>query len=110
MFILAQQEGPLPYPTPDLIGRDPVYDSGWAQGPNPPKNEFLSFLDGADDMLQRKRFATTALWVNHLAAAFDALRAARIHNLPLRQNLRIQVKTAWRAGSPALRASLEGRF
>jgi len=61
-------------------------------------------------MLERRRYATTGLWFNHLAAAFDAMRAARIHNFPLRQNMRIEVKTAWRSGSPAVRASVERSF
>jgi hypothetical protein len=50
------------------------------------------------------------LWFNHLAASFDALRTARIHNFPLRQNLHLQVKTAWRAGAPSLRAAVTRSF
>jgi hypothetical protein len=90
------------------IARDPVYGSGWDSAP--PKDQFTHYLDEADGMLERRRYASTALVFNHLAAAFDALRAARIHNFPLRQNLRIEVKTAWRSGSPAVRASVERSF
>ena len=92
------------------IARDPVYASGWEQARIPPHDEFRNYLDRADGMLARRRYASTALWVNHLAAAFDALRAARIHNLPLRQNLRLHVRTAWRSGSPSMRAWLSRSF
>jgi hypothetical protein len=90
------------------IGRDPAYATGWAADPT--QDQFVNYLDRADGMLERKRYATTGIWVNHLAAAFDAMRAARIHNIPLRQDLRIRVKTSWRHGSPAIRASLERKF
>ena len=92
------------------IARDPAYASGWANAAIPPHDEFRNYLDRADGMLERKRYTATALWLNHLVAGLDALRAARIHNIPLRQNLRLQVKTAWRAGSPSMRAWLERSF
>lgn len=90
------------------IARDPTYGSGWSSAP--PKDTFSHYLNEADGMLQRRRYASTALWFNHLAAAFDALRAARIHNFPLRQDLRIEVKTAWHSGSPGVRATLVRSF
>ena len=92
------------------IGRDPVYAQGWAQGSDPPQDDFVHYLDRADGMLERRRYATTGLWANHLVAAVDALRAARVHNIPLQQDLRISVKTSCRSGAPALRAALEWRF
>lgn len=90
------------------IARDPTYGAGWEA--TPPKDQFTHYLDEADGMLERRKYATTGLWFNHLAAAYDALRAARTHNFPLRQDLRIKVKTAWRSGSPVMRASLERSF
>jgi hypothetical protein len=92
------------------IGRDPAFADGWVQGPDPPQHEFVHYLDRADGMLDRRRYSTTAIWANHLTAALDALRAARIHNIPLQQDLRIKVKTSWRSGAPAVRAALERRF
>lgn len=92
------------------IARDPAYDAGWATGTDPPKDQFTHYLDGADGMLERKKYASTALWFNHLAAAFDALRAARIHNFPLRQDLQLKVKTSWHSGSAGLKATLERSF
>ena len=90
------------------IARDPTYAAGWVS--SGPQAEFSHTLDRADGMLERKRYATTGIWVNHLAAALDAMRAARIHNIPLQQDLRIRVKTSWKAGGPAIRASLERKF
>jgi len=93
------------------IARDPAYAAGWIQGAAiPPQDEFRNYLDRADGMLQRKKYATTGLWFNHLASAVDAMRVARIHNIPLQENLRIRLKTAWRSGGPAVRASLERSF
>lgn len=92
------------------IARDPTYTAGWATGPVPPQDEFRNYLDRADGMLARKRYATTGIWLNHLASAFDAMRTARMHNIPLQQDLRIRVKTSWRSGAPAIRASLERKF
>jgi len=92
------------------IARDPAYLPGWAGGPIPPRDEFRNFLDRADGMLSRKRYATTGLVVNHLVAAIDALRAARINNLPLRHNLQLKVKAAGGFGSPSVTACLEQKF
>ena len=90
------------------ISRDPTYAAGWVA--STPKDTHGNYLDQADGMLDRRRYATTALWFNHLAAAYDALRAARAHNFPLRENMKIQVKTSWRSGSPGLRATLVRSF
>jgi len=92
------------------IARDPAYQAGWATRAIPPRDEFRNFLDRADGMLARKRYATTALWVNHLVAALDALRAARINNLPLRRNLQLKLKTSGGLGRPSVTACLERRF
>jgi hypothetical protein len=92
------------------IAHDPAYAAGWAQSSSPPQDQFRNYLDRADGMLDRKKYASTALWFNHLASAVDAMRVARIHNIPLQENLRIRLKTAWRSGAPAVRASLERSF
>ena len=92
------------------IARDPVYLAGWATRAIPPRDEFRNSLDRADGMLARKRYATTELWVNHVIAAFDALRAARITNLPLRRNLQLKVKAAGGFGRQSVMACIERRF
>jgi hypothetical protein len=90
------------------IGRDPTYGAGWES--TSPQSEFTHFLDEADGMLQRRKIASTGLWFNHLVAAFDALRTARIHNFPLRQDMQLKVKTSWRGGNAGVRATLERSF
>ncbi len=92
------------------IARDPACLQGWFFNAIPPRDEFRNMLDRAEGMLARRRYATTAIWINHLAAAFDALRAARLNNVPLRQDLNLNLKTGWRRGSPTLQATLERRF
>lgn len=97
----------------DRIARDPTYAAGWSQPSTPterPQDQFRNYLDRADGMLDRKRYASTTLWFNHLASAIDAMRVARIHNIPLQENLHIHLKTAWRSGAPAIRASVERTF
>ncbi|HEY2956249.1 MAG TPA: hypothetical protein VGK89_13505 [Candidatus Eisenbacteria bacterium] len=94
----------------ERIARDPAYAGGWQVRAIPPRDEFRNFLDRADGMLARKRYATTGIWINHLVAALDALRAARIGNLPLRRNLQLKVKAAGGLGSPSVTACLERRF
>ena len=90
------------------IAHDPTYAAGWESVP--PRDQFTNYLDQADGMLQRRKYATTGLWFNHLASALDALRAARIHNFPLRQNLRLEVKTGWRPGATGVQATLVRKF
>ena len=71
---------------------------------------FGDLRDRSDERLHDARRAQAVLWVNHLVAAVDALRAARIHNLPLRDNLGIKARGGWRHGGPSLAISLEGKF
>jgi hypothetical protein len=92
------------------VANDPVYAPGWYSSSGPEVGTFRSYLDDEENMLRRSRFATTAIWINHLAAGLDAFRAARLNNLPLRQNLNLKLKTGWRHGSPTLVATLERKF
>jgi hypothetical protein len=41
--------------------------------------------------LRRSRIATTGLWINHLIASIDALRAARFNNMPLSRELGVRI-------------------
>ena len=94
-----------------LIVREPGYIDGWA-GPDPAQKraDFQHLRDLADGDTRRMRGSEKALWLNHLVAAFDALRAARIHNLPIRRNLELHIKSSWRGSGPAMTAMLERRF
>ena len=95
----------------DLIVRDPTYLDGW-RGPNRPETraDFQHLRDLSDGSVARTRATELGLWGNHLAAAIDGLRAARIHNLPIRRNLELQLKSSWRGGSPAVVAAIERKF
>jgi hypothetical protein len=92
------------------IARDPQYLAGWSTNAIPPRDEFRNALDRGEGMLARKRYATTAIWINHLLAGLDALRAARIANLPLGRDLELKLGAGWRGESPTLLAAVGRRF
>lgn len=92
----------------DLIGRDSRYQAGWVDGGT--QQRFGDLRDRSNHQLRRSKFAGGALWVNHLVAAADALRAARIQNLPLRRNLDLKASGGWNGGQPALRLAVESHF
>jgi hypothetical protein len=71
---------------------------------------WFSLRESADNAFRREREMDALLVLNHVLSAFDALRAARIHNLPLQQNLRLQLGERWNRGGPALRAALVRNF
>jgi hypothetical protein len=95
----------------NLISRDPSYLDGWS-GSNPASTaaDFQHFRDLSSGDLQRARYASGGLVLNHLASALDALRAARIHNLPIRENYELRLKSSWRRGSPDVVAILVRHF
>jgi len=71
------------------------------------------FRDGYDEyqgLRRRSRLFEVALWVNHAVSAFDALRAAHVHNLPLRPDTHLQMGARLVRGRPVLRAALTRRF
>jgi hypothetical protein len=93
------------------IATDPALLSGWS-GPDPEASrEGLDILLGDADKAQRRaNYVGGALWLNHLIAAADALRAARIHNIPIQRNLELRLKSSWKHGNPGVRVTLAGRF
>jgi len=95
----------------NLISKDPSYLDGWS-GSDPASTaaDFQHFRDLSTGDLQRSRYATGGLVLNHLASALDALRAARIHNLPIRENYELRLKSSWRRGSPDVVAVIVRRF
>jgi hypothetical protein len=92
----------------DLIANDPRYTAGWDG--EAARSTFADFRSHADDRLRVGRVATMGLWFNHVASGLDALRLARLHNLPLRRNLDLRVRAGWRHGSPEGMAVLVRRF
>lgn len=90
------------------IGSDPAYAAGW-EGGDPTRLAYRSTYDRSQHFERRARHAGEALWLNHLVAAVDALRAARLHNLTLAPRTSLQLRSGWRHG-PSLRAAVERRF
>lgn len=94
-----------------MLALDPTYAGGFA-GVNPSNEQvrFVALRGERDSKLRLTRRMETLLWLNHLVAAIDAFRAARIHNLPLRQQYQLRVAQKFRHGRPEFRAALVRRF
>ena len=95
----------------NLITVDPRYIDGWA-GPDRAmtRADFQHLRDLSDGSLERARTSDKLIWLNHMFSALDALRAARLHNLTLRPNLELQLKSSWHGTRPTMTAVLERRF
>ena len=94
----------------DLIGTDPRYLAGWAGDPPQTRGAFSELRQHSNARFRYGRYTGEGVWMNHVAAAFDALRAARLQNLRLQRNLELKVRSGWRDGRPTLFAALERRF
>ena len=93
------------------LATDPQYLAGF--GSNRPELVFSAFRDlrdHRDDTLRKTWLIGSAIWLNHLVAAFDAFRAARSHNLPLRQQYELKLGQRWNHGGPEFKAALVRRF
>jgi hypothetical protein len=87
--------------------RSPYYAAGFAS--DDARTLYESLQDSADRRRRYARYAVIGLVINHAVAAFDALRAARIHNLPLRRNLELQIRPTL-GGGAGFTAAVEGSF
>ena len=94
----------------EMIARDPGYLAGWAGQPTTTRSEFFDLRGAARGYYDRASNVGYALWLNHLVAALDALRAARLHNLTLQRNLELKLRSSWQGGRPAVMATLVRRF
>lgn len=94
----------------EMIARDPVYLAGWDTESADARGEFVGSLDASRGYQDRASVAGYVLWLNHLVAAFDALRAARSHNAMLRENLEVKLRSSWSGGHPGATVALVGRF
>jgi hypothetical protein len=94
----------------ETIARDPRYLAGWDGDPVVTRGAFSDIRGAARTHYDRASRLGYALWINHLVAALDALRAARLHNLPLQRNLELRLKSSWRDGRPNVMAVLVRRF
>jgi hypothetical protein len=94
----------------EMIARNPAYLAGWNGESEVTRGEFFGIRDASRGYYSRASGAGYALWLNHLIAAVDALRAARLRNLVLQHNLELKLRSSWHGGRPALMAALVRRF
>lgn len=93
------------------LATDPTYRAGFKGGdPGITYESYRGLRDDMQDRRRQSRYYEIALWANHVLSAFDALRAARFHNLPLRRNIDLQLGAKMRRGDPTLRAAVVRRF
>ena len=94
------------------IGEQSSLGPGWVDhgGTDESRQQFVAWRDNAEERRRRARSWSAAIWVNHAVAAFEALRAARLLNLPLRQSLDLRLKSGWNRGGPQVMAALERTF
>jgi hypothetical protein len=94
----------------EMIARDPTYVAGWKGQSEATRSEFFGIRDATREYYDRASNAGYVLWVNHLLAAVDALRAARLQNVMLQNNLELKLRSSWRGGRPGVTAVLLRRF
>jgi hypothetical protein len=94
----------------EMIARDPTYLAGWKGQSEATRSTFFGIRDLSRGYYDRASSAGYALWLNHLVAALDALRAARLHNLVLQHNLELKLRSSWHGGRPAVMAVFVRRF
>jgi hypothetical protein len=93
------------------LARDPGYRVGFAgSDPAAAYSSYRGLRQSSQDEFRRARYLEVALWLHHLYSAFDGLRAARFHDLPLRRTLDLQLGGGVHRGRPSLRAALIRRF
>ncbi len=94
----------------DAIASDERYLPGWSDGET--RSRFGSLRRRSDQRLERARWTGAGLWLNHLLAAADALRAARLYNLDLELagNLELKTRGRWADGGPGVVFTLQRRF
>lgn len=92
----------------EAIANDPQYAQGWSASAT--HAEFRDLRDRSDSKLTQSRIAESGLWINHVVAALDALRLARIHNKALGHGLELKAKGGWKQGRPEMMVTVLRRF
>jgi hypothetical protein len=90
------------------IASDPRYLSGWESADE--RTRFSSLRIRGDMRLSRSRIYSTGLWLNHLVAAVNALRAARHHNMPLSRTVGLKIEGRMQRRGSAVAVALERKF
>lgn len=93
------------------LGKDPAYAAGFSgSAPADQFGRYSDLLTTHDKALHGATLLEGALILNHIVSALDALRTARVNNLPLRQEYHLELGERWRHGRPELRAAVVRRF
>ena len=93
------------------LATDVSYRAGFSgTDPSVGFESYRGMRETSQDRFRQSRLLEVALWMNHAVSAFDALRAAHFHNLPLRHTIDLQLGGGLRRGGPQLRAALARRF
>jgi hypothetical protein len=71
---------------------------------------YADIRQSSQDRFEQVHYIDVALMLNHVVAAFDALRAARAHNLPLQRNIDLKLGGRLKRGQPEVHATLTRRF
>jgi hypothetical protein len=94
----------------DAIGGDARYSAGWNDGDA--KARFEDLRRRSDRRFETARWTSAGLWVNHLVAAVQALRAVRFGNMnvDLPNHVELKARGGLHGGRPHLLVTLERRF
>jgi len=95
----------------DRIGSDARYLAGWGGAdPSATRVPFQDLRDASDTRLRHAHQAESAIWINHIVSAFDALREARLRDMSLGHEVKLRVGSRWKHGGPTLSATLMRSF
>lgn len=93
------------------LASDPTYRAGFAgSDPAAAFESYRGLRTSSQHRFRQARAIEIALWLNHVVSAFDAIRAAHVHNVPLRRAIDLQLGGRMRRGVPQFRAALVRRF
>jgi len=94
----------------DAIGADSRYSAGWSDGGA--KTRFSDLRHRSDQRFESARWTSAGLWMNHLVAAVQALRAVKLGNMNVDLGNHIELKAhgGLHGGRPNLVVTLERRF
>ncbi len=93
------------------LANDPKYIAGFTGvSPAADYGRYSDLMASHDAGLHSATILESLLILNHMVSAFDALRAARLNDLPLREQYHLELGERWRHGRPELRAAVVRRF
>jgi hypothetical protein len=92
------------------LADDPSYAAGFAGSSTDQYARYSDLLSAHDSALHGATLLEGAILLNHVVSAIDALRAARVNNVPLREQYHLELGERWRHGRPELRAAVVRRF